>query len=287
MILLFYGDDVKLIKIKVDEWEKDIFKNHQHLDKILLESFNPSVFINATEETLFSDLRYIKVYVQKKDDINSILKLSKKSDIIAIIFYTEKPIDGIDKSIKTFPFFLPKPYQIANILIEKFSKKIDPIVIDFLSKNITSLYEIEKIDYYLKNNPDKVIKIKDLPYIIEEIDVSVFSIIDDIINRKIESALNSIINFINVSEYGVLIKNLFSTIKMLYTIKKMIVNKVNDQAIIKKFNLHQIILKKYIEIAKKLDISELENLLIFFPILDLNSKKFLTDYFVCKLTIDF
>lgn len=293
MTYVFYGNDVKLIKNKVHELEKKIFSLNEEIEKIYLESFNLRNIDDIYSEGLFYSLKYIRVYVQKFDEISFLLSRDTKNFLV-IVFYTdeepkkvESKIEALNKNgfnIELNNCFLPKPYQISNVLSKKFGNKLSPIIIDFLSKNITSMTDLNKLDEFLKNRKD--ISIHDIPYILEEIDVSVFSIVDDIISGKKEPSILEI-NNLNTDYKSQLISSLFYSLKILYNLKKMLRDKISENEIQQKMGLNPFIFKKYLDIAKRLDFEKLRNNLLFFPILDMETKKHATNFFLESFIINF
>ncbi len=282
MIYLFTWNDDFLIKEKVFEWKKLFIQKNGDFDLI---HFND--IVNISDSEILSILTWTSLFDNKKliiiDDLpmsssNKDKNLIKKQDFLLwlleqipnnniVVFSSCNP----DKRSKFYKkligiaeiknFNIKNDFDLLNIISKKYPWLISPSAITMLIKYKSwNLYkilsEIDKLLICYNSIEEKDI----IEKIIPELEESIFQIIDYILNKNINKAIEGVNIILNntiiYAFYNNLLANLRTTIYIL-KLKNMWINNVKIWEILNLWNRAFLINKSY-----KIWYKELSNLYI-------------------------
>lgn len=241
MIYILYGMQDYLINKKIIELTKDL--NQYEIEKFDLENSNIRQIVeSATTISLFSTKKTILVYnsyifsstkkVADEKDIDILQKYieSPNKDTTIIFIVSNEKLDSRKKivtlakknceiielneikNIEKYIEDMAKPYKISNI----------KLLINYVGDNLYILEnEINKLKIY--KNDDLQITDDDITNVLtKNINTDIFTLIDNIINKKIDDALSSYYELIKIGEEPIKILVLLANqFRLMYQVKEL------------------------------------------------------------------
>ena len=181
-----------------------------------------------------------------------------------------------------------KVYEIENRLKDYFKKNnmmIDDESVKYIVSNNLNNYdlimkEVEKILLYYKE-PGRITYNDVFNISSRSINTNNFLLVDAIVNNDLEKSL-SLYNDLKVmkTEPTVLISLIARDFRIMYNIKTMLSDNINEYNIMNELGLMDWQLKKYLQKVFPYKLEELKNILIDLANLDLNIKKGNIDRFI-------
>ena len=291
------------------------FLINEEISKIIKDSKNITTFdlnINTLEDviieagyySIFEEDKYIIVKNANffgsgklnENDTNLLINyLDNPQDNTIIIFVCNEKLDlrkKITKLVKDKYKLIVinnlKVYEIENRLKTYFAKNnmtIDEESIKYIISNNLNNYdlimmEVEKIILYY-NKPSKIDYNDVLNISARNINNNNFLLVDAIVNNDLEKSLE-LYNDLKIMkvEPTVLISLIARDFRIMYNIKTMLNDNINEYTIMNELGLMDWQLNKYLQKVFPYKLEELKNILIDLADLDLNIKKGKVDRFI-------
>ena len=291
------------------------FLINEEISKIIKDSKNITTFdlnINTLEDviieagyySIFEEDKYIIVKNANffgsgklnENDTNLLINyLDNPQDNTIIIFVCNEKLDlrkKITKLVKDKYKLIVinnlKVYEIENRLKTYFAKNnmtIDEESIKYIISNNLNNYdlimmEVEKIILYY-NKPSKIDYNDVLNISARNINNNNFLLVDAIVNNDLEKSLE-LYNDLKIMkvEPTVLISLIARDFRIMYNIKTMLNDNINEYTIMNELGLMDWQLNKYLQKVFPYKLEELKNILIDIADLDLNIKKGKVDRFI-------
>ena len=292
MVYLIYGTEEYLIKQEVNNLKKQVNINdisYYDLDNVSLKN----IIDDANSISLFSDKRMLIVEnssiftgsSKKRNDINYLESYLEHPNNNTILIFTvnydkldsRKKIVNLIKENGQIKEFNDN-YDIKSIVKKMFDnyqindKNID-ILIDRVGRNLLLLeQEISKIKTYKGDNYN--IEYEDIINLTNKsIDTDIFHLIDNIINKNKEKALESYYEMIKLGEEPIkIIVMLANQFRLMYQVKRLNKNRNNIYDIMKILGQKKYPIEKALEKSYKYDEKSLLNILYKLANLDIQIK---------------
>ena len=300
-VYVIYGESYFLINEEINKIVKDS-KNITSFD-LSVNTLDEAI-IEAGYCSMFQEKKYIIVknanfFGSEKiseEDTNLLINyLNNPSDNSIIIFVCYDKIDlrkKITKLVKDKYSLIVinnlKVYEIENRLKDYFKKNnmmIDDESVKYIVSNNLNNYdlnmkEVEKILLYYKE-PGRITYNDVFNISSRSINTNNFLLVDAIVNNDLEKSL-SLYNDLKVmkTEPTVLISLIARDFRIMYNIKTMLSDNINEYNIMNELGLMDWQLKKYLQKVFPYKLEELKNILIDLANLDLNIKKGNIDRFI-------
>lgn len=289
---LFYGNDLKLVKKELDLFEKRAVSENPGLEVFSTGEGTTlsGILDKITSENLFSAKQLIKIYeIEKVNWIEKILDYDTDNQIVMVSYKTTCPIKN-KKKVNCIELNLPKNYELEKIIANRFKSKIAPEALEYLSKNMASLLDLDEMEDLMAEEKIELLTLDAIYRNKGDTEAKIFLIIEDIINHKIQSAIPEVSDFLESGGYsGQMISLLASQLEKLYQIKKLSEGRVSDKEIAENLQISPYILGKLKRTAGNFSVKKLEALLLLIPKIDYQIRyydKAFTQYFLEKLILE-
>ncbi len=273
-ITIFHGNDIKLLRKEIDVFETKLKQSIPDLPVYSPENPEIEQILNKISSgSLFGTKELVKIFeFDKINGIEKIMNYPNNFYEIILVSFKEKIPAKITKKLKADikAYNLPKNYQIKKIIEQKLKNKISPDIIEYLSKNITSLVDIDELEEKMKEENINYLTFEKLYEIKGDTEARIFLIIDDIIYKKKVAAIIGINEFLDAGGYtGQILNLLFSQISKLHQIKKLKNEGRSLKQIQEIITGHPFVIKKLTELTESYSIKELEYLVYNIPQVDM------------------
>ena len=289
---LYHGNDLKLLKKEIERFEKYLISQNPNMEIFnTTDNISLSAILDKISSgSLFSSKQFIKIYeVEKYSWLEELLDYETDNEIL-LISYKESFTLKNKKKIAIHTFNLPKNYELEKLIPTAFQSQISPECVDYLSKNLSSIIDLEELKESMKENNITYLTLSDVYKIKGDTQAKIFLVIDDIINQKINSALSEIHEFLESGGYiGQLINLLTSQLDKIYQIKKLQEKKFLDKEISENLGITPFIFSKLKKTALLYSIKKLESLILSIPKMDFQIRyydKSFSHYFLEKLILE-
>ncbi len=275
--IIFNGNDIKVLRREVRKYEKSIVEKNPNIDIYAPENPTLSEILNKiSSASLFSNSEIIKIYdFDKIPNITQIYDYNVDNYYLILMSNKDRiPAKMTKKNITLIKTFnLPRDYEIEKLIFSRYGNKFSPEVTSFLSRNITSIIDLEELVDKMEKDDINYLNLEDLYKIKGDTEAKIFLIIDDIINKKINTAIIEINSFLDSGGYiGQIISLLSSQLNKIYSIKKLKSTGTPEKEIASILGGHPFVVKKLIKTSSLYTLQELEKLIIDLPEMDFNIK---------------
>lgn len=288
---LYHGNDLKLLKKQTDFFESNLKKHFPDLEVI---SFSdnitlPAVLDKMTSSSLFSSKQLLKVYeIEKLNWIEKITEYETEAEVL-LISYKETPPLKNKKKISLESFNLPRNYELEKIIPPFFKQQISPEAVDYLSKNISSILDLDDLKQIMQEHQLAFLDLETIYKIKGDTEAKIFLIIEDIFNQKL-SSIAEVNEFLDSGGYiGLLINLLNSQLEKFYTIKKLQAAQHQDKEIAEKLKISPFLFTKLKKTLQLYSLKKLENLCLLLPKMDFHIRYYdnrFAHYFLEKFILD-
>ncbi len=266
-IILFHGNDFKLVRKEVQKYEEKIKKEYPLIEQDTPENPNlAQIYDKVTTQSLFSEKQLIKIFEPEKVFDNESLKNILKRQSSAILFLiSSKDSNPFKKAkgLEVLTFNLPRHYEIEKILVRRFGKKINPAALDYLSKTVTSLIDIDELEEKMKNLDIHFLDLKTLSDFNQDSEAQIFLVIDTIFQKKTETAILEVNEFLQGKDLlPYFLGTLFSQLEKLLMVRKLWDNKKTESEIASILGGHPFVAKKILQTSLTFSRAKLENLIL-------------------------
>lgn len=260
----------KSIQLYTDINVLSIKENKDNIEKNIMDFFSNSPFLSTKKVIIFYNLSYWG-NTELFNFIYQII-LKKQNDYIEIYFFEviEDDKKDVDKRYVLFKYidkYLVKEYKKLtdyelDIWIKKILKNNNISIDDDASFLLRKLKNNDQ--WAIKNELDKLIlygaqniDISIITSIISDAQlISIFELSDAIIKKNIKNIYLSLKKLINQNEEPIaIIRNIQYNFKLMYLLK--ITENINENIVLKTFNIHPFVFKKNKQYISKYSIDEL------------------------------
>jgi DNA polymerase III delta subunit len=271
-IVVFHGNDIKLLRKELGKWEERMQGEIPDLEIYAPDQPALSEILNKiSSDSLFGGTELIKIYdFEKVPKIEALLDYQTEH-FITLISYQEKNPLKKKKGIEIKEFNLPRSYQLEKIIFQRFRGKMSPETVEYISRNITSLVDLDEIEEKMEEENIPFLDLEKFSRIRGDIEIKVFLIIEDILNQKIQSSIIEMNQYLDSGgNPGALVSQLFHQINRLLSVKKMNESGVPEKEISESLKVHPFVIKKMIQTASLYSMAKMEKVLMGIPRLELS-----------------
>lgn len=288
---VFHGNDIKLLRRELKNWEDSLSKKNPDL-----ETYSPDnpvlgqILEKISSDSLFGGLQYIKIYeFEKLAQFEKIFDYPGEHYVALVSFQEKNPLKKKKKGVELHSFNLPRSYQLEKTIYQRFQGKMAPEAVAYLSKNMTSLVDLDELEDTMADAGLSFLSLADLSKIQGDTESKAYLIVEDILAKKAEAAIIEMNHFLEGGAYhGSLISNLSSQIEKLYTLKKL-KEQGKDYQATEILKLHPFVLKKLGQTASTFPLKKLEKMILSIPKLDYQIKAYgmnFAPYFLEKFILE-
>jgi DNA polymerase-3 subunit delta len=287
-LFLIYGDEHYLIEKKINEIiEKEnvtIYDmNESKIDSVIEDILSFSLF-SSSKDILCTNCNFLTSSSDSKEDLNKLKDVIDKKIENRLILTVNSKVDERKKIVKelirlstVFVFNQLKEYEVIKYIEDRFKKyklKIDTNTLSYFHSFVGNSLgiinnEIDKLSMYKDND---VITKEDIDAITSRtIDINIFDLIDAVVKKDINKALEMYDDFILMNEEEIkLISILGDQFRLIYQVKTMYLSGYTEEDIIKELGVHPYRIK----LAKQslITLDEAKKYLLKLYDLDLNIK---------------
>ncbi len=255
-LFLIYGEEPYLINKKIDEiidFSNAVIydMSTSSMEEVREDVMSYSLFSN-NKDILCKNCLFLTASTSDKDNITILEDILKVKLDNRLILSVESEVDGRKKIVKdllklgtSYTFIKLKEYEITNYIGEEFKRlgyKIDLSTLNYFQKFIGNNLSIisKEIEKMILFKDNKEITKEDINQISSKtLEENIFELVDAVINKKINKALNIYDDFQIINEEEIkLISMLGDQFRLIFQVKTFYNMGYTKEDIIKQLGVH-------------------------------------------------